>query len=85
MILEFKLNAATNGKILIFNPPAEFNLEPQPAKSRSTPGEHATITAKMTSRPTVTIHGADGKPGNDTHTLPAVFKAPIRPDIVQYD
>lgn len=38
----------------------------------------------MTSRPTVTIHGADGKPGNDTHTLPAVFKAPIRPDIVQY-
>jgi hypothetical protein len=38
----------------------------------------------MTSRPTVTVHGADGKPGKDTHTLPAVFKAPIRPDIVQY-
>ena len=38
----------------------------------------------MTSRPTVSIHGADGKPGKDTHTLPAVFKAPIRPDIVQY-
>ena len=38
----------------------------------------------MTSRPTVTIHGGDGKPSKDTHTLPAVFRAPIRPDIVQY-
>ena len=38
----------------------------------------------MTSRPTVTIHGADGAPGKDTHPLPNVFKAPIRPDIVQY-
>ena len=38
----------------------------------------------MTSRPTVTIHGADGKPGKDSHPLPNVFKAPIRPDIVQY-
>ena len=38
----------------------------------------------MTSRPTVTIHGADGAPGKDTHPLPSVFKAPIRPDIVQY-
>lgn len=38
----------------------------------------------MTSRPTVTIHGADGKPGSETATLPNVFKAPIRQDIVQY-
>jgi hypothetical protein len=41
-------------------------------------------TANM-SRPTVTIHGADGSPSNDSHPLPNVFKAPIRPDIVQYD
>lgn len=38
----------------------------------------------MTSRPTVTVHGADGSPTKDTHPLPNVFKAPIRPDIVQY-
>jgi large subunit ribosomal protein L4e len=37
------------------------------------------------SRPTVTIHGADGSPSNDSHPLPDVFKAPIRPDIVQYE
>lgn len=36
------------------------------------------------SRPTVTIHGADGAAGKDTLTLPNVFKAPIRQDIVQY-
>jgi hypothetical protein len=41
-------------------------------------------TDTMTSRPTVTIHGADGAAGKDTHPLPSVFKAPIRPDIVQY-
>jgi hypothetical protein len=38
----------------------------------------------MTSRPTVTIVSADGSPSKVTHPLPAVFKAPIRPDIVQY-
>ncbi|KAI5365027.1 Putative ribosomal protein L4/L1e [Septoria linicola] len=37
----------------------------------------------MASRPTVTIIGADGAPSKDTHPLPNVFKAPIRPDIVQ--
>ncbi|KAF2668833.1 putative 60S ribosomal protein L4 [Microthyrium microscopicum] len=37
----------------------------------------------MTSRPTVTIIGADGKGSNKSHPLPAVFLAPIRPDIVQ--
>ena len=37
------------------------------------------------SRPTVTIHGADGSPSENTHPLPNVFKAPIRPDIVQYE
>lgn len=42
-------------------------------------------TAKMTSRAVVTIISADGKPSSNTHPLPNVFKAPIRPDIVQYD
>ncbi|KAG0129580.1 ribosomal protein L4 domain-containing protein [Tuber indicum] len=37
----------------------------------------------QTTRPTVTIHGADGTPCGSTATLPSVFKAPIRPDIVQ--
>jgi large subunit ribosomal protein L4e len=37
----------------------------------------------MSSRPTVTIHGADGAAGKDTHPIPAVFLSPIRPDIVQ--
>ncbi|OAA67039.1 60S ribosomal protein [Niveomyces insectorum RCEF 264] len=37
----------------------------------------------MASRPTVTIHGADGKPSNATHPIPAVFLSPIRADIVQ--
>jgi hypothetical protein len=39
----------------------------------------------MTSRPTVTIIGADGAATKNTHPLPNVFKAPIRPDIVQYE
>jgi hypothetical protein len=39
---------------------------------------------EMASRPTVTIHGADGAAGDATHPLPNVFRAPIRPDIVQY-
>ena len=38
----------------------------------------------MASRPTVSILGADGKPGSQTYPLPNVFRAPIRPDIVQY-
>jgi large subunit ribosomal protein L4e len=38
----------------------------------------------MTSRPTVSIISADGKTGEASHPLPNVFKAPIRPDIVQY-
>lgn len=37
----------------------------------------------MATRPTVTIAGGDGKASGKTHPLPAVFKAPIRPDIVQ--
>jgi len=35
------------------------------------------------SRPTVTIYGADGSATKDSAPLPNVFKAPIRPDIVQ--
>jgi large subunit ribosomal protein L4e len=37
----------------------------------------------MASRPTVTILGADGAATGNTHTIPAVFLSPIRPDIVQ--
>lgn len=37
----------------------------------------------MSTRPVVTIFSAEGKPSSDTHPLPEVFKAPIRPDIVQ--
>ncbi|GAB7342983.1 hypothetical protein MBLNU457_g1082t1 [Dothideomycetes sp. NU457] len=37
----------------------------------------------MTTRPTVTIISADGKASDATHPLPNVFRAPIRPDIVQ--
>lgn len=38
----------------------------------------------MTSRPTVTIISADGAASSQTLPLPAVLKAPIRTDIVQY-
>jgi large subunit ribosomal protein L4e len=38
----------------------------------------------MTSRPTVTIIGGDGKASDKSHPLPSVFRTPIRPDIVQY-
>ena len=38
----------------------------------------------MATRPTVAIASHDGTPSGSTHPLPAVFKAPIRPDIVQY-
>lgn len=38
----------------------------------------------MASRPTVSIATAEGKPSGATQTLPAVFAAPIRSDIVQY-
>ncbi|TQS31679.1 hypothetical protein Golomagni_08032, partial [Golovinomyces magnicellulatus] len=37
----------------------------------------------MASRPTVSIIGKDGAPTGATHTIPAVFASPIRPDIVQ--
>ncbi|KAI9676014.1 MAG: hypothetical protein M1817_000757 [Caeruleum heppii] len=37
----------------------------------------------MTTRPTVTVLSADGTASGSTHPLPAVFKSPIRPDIVQ--
>ncbi|KAI9841134.1 MAG: hypothetical protein M1837_000978 [Sclerophora amabilis] len=37
----------------------------------------------MTTRPTVTICSPDGSASGSTHPLPAVFRAPIRPDIVQ--
>merc|ERR1712000_402447 len=46
-------------------------------------GEFPFTTAKMSSRPTVGILGADGASSGETHPLPAVFSSPIRPDIVQ--
>ena len=39
----------------------------------------------MATRPTVTIASPEGKPSGSTHPLPEVFKAPIRPDVVQYE
>ena len=38
----------------------------------------------MTTRPTVSVLKADGSATGSSHPLPAVFKSPIRPDIVQY-
>merc|ERR1712093_957397 len=49
----------------------------------STTTEFPFTTAKMSSRPTVGILGADGASSGETHPLPAVFSSPIRPDIVQ--
>jgi len=37
---------------------------------------------KMSARPVVSVYGKDGKPTGDSLNLPAVFKAPIRPDVV---
>jgi len=36
----------------------------------------------MSARPTVSVYGKDGKASGVELTLPAVFKAPIRPDVV---
>ena len=36
----------------------------------------------MSARPVVSVYGKDGKPTGDSLNLPAVFKAPIRPDVV---
>lgn len=36
--------------------------------------DNTTTSPSMTSRPTVTVHGTDGAPSKDTHTLPTVFK-----------
>lgn len=54
--------------------------------SPSTTDHNTTLApaVKMSSRPTVGILGADGSSSGETHPLPAVFSAPIRPDIVQY-
>merc|ERR1739838_142043 len=37
---------------------------------------------KMSARPVVSVYGKDGKPTGDSLNLPAVFNAPIRPDVV---
>merc|ERR1711976_746049 len=37
---------------------------------------------KMSARPVVSVYGKDGKPTGQSLNLPAVFKAPIRPDVV---
>lgn len=36
----------------------------------------------MSARPVVSVYGSDGKPTGQSINLPAVFKAPIRPDVV---
>ncbi|CAG5109923.1 Oidioi.mRNA.OKI2018_I69.chr2.g4392.t1.cds [Oikopleura dioica] len=46
---------------------------------------HALSLIKMAAaRPVVSVYSRDGKPTEDTVNLPAVFKAPIRTDIVQF-
>ena len=40
------------------------------------------LDLKMSARPVVSVYGKDGKPTGDSLNLPAVFKAPIRPDVV---
>merc|ERR1712235_4933 len=37
---------------------------------------------RMSARPVVSVYGSDGKPTGQNINLPAVFKAPIRPDVV---
>merc|ERR1739847_7997 len=38
--------------------------------------------ANMAARPVVSVYGANGQATGATCNLPAVFKAPIRPDVV---
>ena len=40
------------------------------------------LDLKMSARPVVSVYGKDGKPTGNSLNLPAVFKAPIRPDVV---
>lgn len=61
---------------LCLRPPRQFSTS-------NHDGLTTTSTAKMTSRPVVTIISADGKASEQTHPLPEVFKAPVRPDVVQ--
>jgi len=40
--------------------------------------------ANMAARPVVSVYGANGSATGETINLPAVFKAPIRPDVVNF-
>ena len=63
-----------------------YFFRPQPKLSEAhytTTKSRKTNAVTMATRPTVTIASHDGTPSGSTHPLPAVFKAPIRPDIVQ--
>ena len=61
-----------------------FRPQPKWSEARYTISELSKTNAvTMATRPTVTIASHDGTPSGSTHPLPAVFKAPIRPDIVQ--
>ena len=40
------------------------------------------VNFRMSARPVVSVYGSDGKPTGQNINLPAVFKAPIRPDVV---
>merc|ERR1711936_1444049 len=44
--------------------------------------EEASNTDVMAARPVVSVYGANGSATGETVNLPAVFKAPIRPDVV---
>ena len=90
---EVRLGYIPRGKIAKISPSPH-----QSAKSSCTPSTSALRDnldtfqphpfqrpSKMSGRPTVGILGGDGKASGSTHPLPAVFSAPIRPDIVQYE
>merc|ERR1712154_221623 len=46
--------------------------------------EETSNTDVMAARPVVSVYGANGSATGETVNLPAVFKAPIRPDVVNF-
>merc|ERR1712179_692602 len=46
--------------------------------------EETSNTDVMAARPVVSVYGANGSATGETVNLPAVFKAPIRPDVVTF-
>ena len=84
-----KIHHPDGPRFLRFRDATEFKIRTRLWKSRGWTGDdrqnagQSADPSTQTTRPTVTIIGADGKASGNTAPLPAVFKAPIRPDIVQ--